>query len=137
MMIGGRLHPDGIPERGPWEGSRLRWWPEDHPDLVLTTTRGRKVRGTEELEAAIREPMNVAPTRNVWIDESLEDEARRVWHEGRAKGYGVGKDTIQSTSNSSNRRLRVCRRRGVRLTSATLFSFGQGGDESWLPSWFR
>ena len=28
--------------------------------------------------AAIEEPMRVAPTRNIWIHESLEDEARRV-----------------------------------------------------------
>ncbi len=35
------------------------------------------------LEAAIREPMKVSPTRNVWIHESLEDEARRVWEKTR------------------------------------------------------
>ena len=78
-VMGGRLHLDGIPDWGPWEASRLHWWPEDHLDLVLTTTRERKVRTPEELEAAIQEPMNVAPTRNVWIHESLEDEARRLW----------------------------------------------------------
>jgi hypothetical protein len=26
-ILGGRLHPDGIPEWGPWEASRLHWWP--------------------------------------------------------------------------------------------------------------
>ncbi len=46
-ILGGRLHPNGIPEWGLWEASRLRWWPEDHLDLVLTTTRERKVRTTE------------------------------------------------------------------------------------------
>ena len=60
-------------------------WPEDHLDLILTTTGERKVRTVEELEAAIREPMRVAPTRNVWIHESLEAEARRLWEEGRLK----------------------------------------------------
>jgi hypothetical protein len=78
-VLGGRLHPNGIPEWGPWEGSRLHWWPEDRLELILTTTRERKVRTAEELEAAIKEPMTVAPTRDIWIHESLEDEARRLW----------------------------------------------------------
>ncbi len=33
----------------------------------------------EELDAAIKEPMNVAPTRTVWIHKNLEDEARLLW----------------------------------------------------------
>ena len=82
-ILGGRLHPDGIPDWGPWESSRLHWWPEDHLDKVLSTTGERKVRTIEELEAAIKEPMTVAPTRNVWIHESLEDEAHRVWEVDR------------------------------------------------------
>ena len=51
-------------------------------DKILSTTRERKVRTTEELEAAIKEPMKVAPTRNIWIHESLEDEgaARKLIH---------------------------------------------------------
>jgi hypothetical protein len=81
--MNGRLYPNGIPEWGPWEASRLHWWPEDHLDLILSTTGERKVRTVEELEAAIKEPMTVAPTRNVWIHESLEDEARRVCEAGR------------------------------------------------------
>ncbi len=82
-ILGGRLHPDGVPDWGPWESSRLHWWPEDHLDLILSTTRERKVRSTEELEAAMKQPMKVAPTRNVWIHESLEDETRRRWETGR------------------------------------------------------
>jgi hypothetical protein len=27
----------------------------------------------------MNEPRNVAPTREVWMHESLEDEARRLW----------------------------------------------------------
>jgi hypothetical protein len=46
---------------------------------VLTNTRERKVQTTEDLEGEIKEPMNAAPTRNVWIHEGLEDEARRMW----------------------------------------------------------
>ena len=75
-IFGGRPHVDGIPEWRPWEASRLHWWPEDHLDLILSTTRDRKVRTPEELDAAIKEPMRVAPTRNVWIHERLEDEAQ-------------------------------------------------------------
>jgi hypothetical protein len=52
-------------------------------DLGLTIARERRIRTTEELEAAIREPMKVAPIRNVWIHESLEDEGRRMWEMGR------------------------------------------------------
>ncbi len=78
LQSNGRLHPNGIPEWGPWEASRLHWWREDNLDLVLSTTGERKVRTIEELKAAIREPMRVAPTRNIWLHESLEDEAIRV-----------------------------------------------------------
>ncbi len=75
-ILGGRLHVDGVPEWRLWDSSRLHWVPEDHLDLILSTTRERKIRTTEELEAAIKEPIGVAPTRNVWIHESLE--ARHV-----------------------------------------------------------
>ena len=30
-------------------------------------------------EAVMTEPLNVAPTREVWMDESLVYEARRLW----------------------------------------------------------
>jgi len=41
------------------------------------------IRTREELETVIREPTGATPTRNVWIHESLEDEARRVWERYR------------------------------------------------------
>ena len=85
-VLGGRLHVDGIPEWGHWESSRLHWWPEDHLDKILSTIGGRKIRTTEELDVAINEPMTVAPTRNVWIHESLEDEAQRMWEVGGTEG---------------------------------------------------
>ncbi len=46
--------------------------------IPVTTTVSGKVRTTVELEAAMKEPMRVAPTRNVWIHEKPEDEARRL-----------------------------------------------------------
>ncbi len=32
---------------------------------------------------AMKEPMRVAPTQNIWIHESLEGEARRLWERTR------------------------------------------------------
>ena len=61
-IMGGRLPPNGILEPGPWDSSRLHWWPEDHLDLALRTIREQKVRTTEELEAAMKERIRVAPT---------------------------------------------------------------------------
>jgi len=67
-----------IPEWGPWKALRLHCWPEDHLDLVLTTTRERKVRTAEELDAALKEPMKVA---------QLETSGfTRAWRMGRS-GY--------------------------------------------------
>ncbi len=78
-ILGGRLHPNGIPEWGPWEASRLHWWPEDHLDLILVKGEyGEKVRTLEELDAVIKVPTRVAPTRRVWVHESLEEDARQL-----------------------------------------------------------
>lgn len=88
-VLGGRLHPDGVPDWGPWDSSRLHWWPEYHVDLVLTTTRERRVRTTEELEAAKREPMNTAPTWNMWIHESLEAAQAMVDRCGEEHGLSI------------------------------------------------
>ena len=79
-VLGGRLHVRDIPDRGPWDSSRLQYFTESYIDPGLVGAAGdRKVRTTEELDAAIKEPMKVALTRNVWIHESLKDEARRLW----------------------------------------------------------
>ncbi len=83
-VMGGRLHVTGVAEGGPWDSTRPDWWPEDELDLILARREyGEKVRTLEELEAALTAPMKVAPTRQVWIHESLEGDARRSW-EGRA-----------------------------------------------------
>jgi len=48
-------------------------------DILLSTRQAdRKVRTREELEAVMKEPKR-APTREVWMHESLQDEARRLW----------------------------------------------------------
>jgi hypothetical protein len=80
--MGGRLHVRGIPDWGPWNPSRLEWQNETFVDMILSEITGdRKTRTREELEAAMKEPMGPAPTRYVWLHESLVDEARRLWEE--------------------------------------------------------
>jgi len=41
----------------------------------------RKARTREELETIIKEPLKAAPTREVWMHESLVDDAHRLWEE--------------------------------------------------------
>ena len=77
--MGGHLHVRGLPDRGQWDPARLEWEPEEYVDmLVATDPIYRKARTREELEAVMKEPRNVAPTREVWMHESLVDEARRL-----------------------------------------------------------
>ncbi len=81
-ILGGHLHVGGIPDRGPWDSGRLEWADEAFVDLLLEVRQAdRKVRTREELEAVMGEPRGVAPTRYIWIHESLVDEARRLWEE--------------------------------------------------------
>lgn len=66
----------------PWDSSRLDWWREGELDLILPGgAYGVKVRTLEELEAVLRAPGGVAPTRRLWIHESLEADVRRLWEE--------------------------------------------------------
>jgi hypothetical protein len=75
-ILGGRLDVRGIPDRGPWDSSRFEYYTESYISPGLVGAAGdRKVRTTDELEAAIMEPMTVASTRSIWIHESLVDEA--------------------------------------------------------------
>jgi hypothetical protein len=77
-ILGGHLHVRGIPDWGPWNPSRFEWADEEFVDLLLSTRQAdRKVRTREELEAVMKEPKR-APTREVWVHESLVDEARRL-----------------------------------------------------------
>lgn len=73
-ILGGHLR--GIPDWGPWDSSRLEWGDEEFVGLLLTKNTGdRKARTSKELEAIMREPLNVA-----------SDPARRTANlfEGRA-----------------------------------------------------
>jgi hypothetical protein len=80
-ILGGHLHIRGLPDRGPWNPSRLEWDDEAFVDILLSTRQAdRKVRTREKLEAVMKESKK-APTREVWMHESLMDEARRLWEE--------------------------------------------------------
>ena len=79
-VLGGRLHVDGVPERGPWDSTRLDRFTEEYITPGLVTVAGdRIVRTLAELEEVLNAPRRQAPTRRVWIHERLEDEARRLW----------------------------------------------------------
>ena len=85
-IMGGRLHVTGAGEGRPWDSSQLDWWREDELDLILAKGEyGEKIRTPEELETVLRPPITVAPARRVWIHESLEDDARRLWGRERAE----------------------------------------------------
>jgi hypothetical protein len=50
--------------------------------MILSPITGdRKIRTREELEVVMEEPLKVAPTRYIWMHESLVDDARRLWEE--------------------------------------------------------
>jgi len=78
-ILGGHLHVRGIPDWGPWNPSRLEWADEEFVDMLLSKDQAdRKARTREELEAIMKEPKR-APSREVWMHESLVDDARRLW----------------------------------------------------------
>jgi hypothetical protein len=80
-ILGGHLHVRGLPDWGPWNPSRLECDDEAFVDILLSRRQAdRKVRTREELEAVMKEPKR-APTREVWMHESLVDEARRLWEQ--------------------------------------------------------
>ena len=77
-ILGGRLRVPGVPDWGLWNSNRIDRFPENQI-VIVPEVGDRMIRTREELEAIIREPTGVTPTRNIWIHESLEDEARRLW----------------------------------------------------------
>jgi hypothetical protein len=81
-ILGGHLHVRGIPDRGPWDPARLEWADEAFVDMFVGTDPiHRKTRTREELEAVVAEPRGVSPTREIWLHESLVDDARRMWEQ--------------------------------------------------------
>ena len=81
-ILGGRLHVQGVPDWGPWNSSRIDHFPENQI-VIVPEVGDRMVWTREELETIIREPTGATPTRNIWIHESLEEQARRVWEGSR------------------------------------------------------
>ena len=81
-ILGGHLHVRGIPDWGSWDPSRFEWADEAFVDMILSKNpTDRKTRTREELGAIMEEPLNVAPSREIWMHESLVDEARRLWEQ--------------------------------------------------------
>jgi hypothetical protein len=61
--------------------SRLEWADEEFVDMLRSKDPGHlKARTREELEAIMKEPKR-APSREVWMHETLVDEARRLWEQ--------------------------------------------------------
>jgi len=84
-ILGGRLHVRGIPDWGQWNPSHLECENEAFVDILVSTRQAdRKIRTREELEAVMKEPKR-APTREVWMHESLVDEARQLWEKMTAE----------------------------------------------------
>ena len=51
-------------------------------DAILRPGSGdRKARTSEELQAALAEPRGPAPSRTLWMHESLLDKACRPWEQ--------------------------------------------------------
>ncbi len=80
----GRLYPEGIGERGPWDSKRLVYWPEEAVRIALRQGIDRVARTVEDLEAVIRSSEQGLPAIRVWIQEGLEGQARILWHEPRS-----------------------------------------------------
>jgi hypothetical protein len=81
-LLGGFLHVRDIPDWGPWRVESIEYTQESFVDAILRPgTRDRKVRTPEELQATLAEPRGPAPSRTLWMHESLLDEARRLWEQ--------------------------------------------------------
>jgi hypothetical protein len=79
--MSGRLYPEGIADRGPWDCSRLVYWPEEAVRIALRQGIDRVARTAEDLEAVVRNPEQGLPAIRAWIQEGLEGQARTLWRE--------------------------------------------------------
>lgn len=86
VAMGGRLYVQNIPDRHEsWKSRQLVWLSAQQVDLISQPLAGdRKVKSSEELEEAVRASERRLPTIRVWIHESLEDVACKLWEESRA-----------------------------------------------------
>jgi hypothetical protein len=76
----GGFHVRGIPDDGRWDAKRLTYRREAQIDLDFDPARGdRKINTVVELLAMAMEALATRETRNVWIHETLEGEAKSVW----------------------------------------------------------
>jgi hypothetical protein len=76
----GGFHVGGIADDGPWDRMRLKYRWEGKIDLDFDPAAGdRKIKTAVELLATTVEAMVTRATRNVWIHESLEGEAKSFW----------------------------------------------------------
>ena len=74
-ILGGHLHVRRDSRLGAGDSARFEWADEEFVDMLLSKNpTDRKARTREELEAIMKEPKR-APTREVWMHESLVDEA--------------------------------------------------------------
>ncbi len=63
-ILGGRLHIRGLPDWGSWNPAKLEWHDREFVEFLLGTDPiYRKARTREELEAVMKEPRGVSPTR--------------------------------------------------------------------------
>ena len=83
-VMGRRLYPEGIGERGPWGSQRLVYWPEEAVRIALRQGVDRLAWTAEDLEAVIRSSERGLPAIRVWIQEGLEGQARTLWQESRS-----------------------------------------------------
>lgn len=81
--MSGRLYPQGIADRGPWDDRQLVYWPEEAVRIVLRQGIDRVASTAEDLEAVVRSSERGLPTINVWIQEGLEEQARTLWQAPR------------------------------------------------------
>jgi hypothetical protein len=86
-LLGGFLHIRGILVWGPWRADTIEYAQESFVDAILRPETGdRKVRTSEELQAALAEPRGPAPSRTIWLHASpagrsplaMGDDGRRT-----------------------------------------------------------
>lgn len=66
----------GIPDRGPWDPSRLFYWDSVQVEKAYHPLAGdRKVDVAADLEAVVQG----LPAIKVWIHEGVERSAQRLW----------------------------------------------------------